>query len=274
MIARSRRPTTHTHDFVTPYVAGLASVIDTAVLANSRLSIGADPLGGANIAYWEPIAERYKLKITVVNKTVDPRFAFMPVDHDGKIRMDCSSPVCNGEPHRPQRSIRPRVWQRHGLGSPRRDRHAQRRIDEPESLSLAAAVDYLFRHRPQWKAETSVGKTLVSSSMIDRVAAGLGRRVVEVPVGFKWFVEGLLNGALGFGGEESAGASFLRLDGSVWTTDKDGIVMDLLAVEMMERTGRDPSERYRDLTERFGSPLYTRIDAPANAQQRAMLGRN
>jgi phosphoglucomutase len=226
-------------------------------------------MGGAGIGYWQPIAEVWGLDLEVVNPVVDPTFSFMRVDHDGKIRMDCSSP-----------------WAMAGLidlkdrfdvafgNDPDFDRHGivtrSAGLMNPNHY-LAVAVDYLFRNRPGWSAAAAVGKTLVSSSMIDRVAADLGRRVVEVPVGFKWFVDGLLDGSYGFGGEESAGASFLRRDGTVWTTDKDGILLDLLAAEITARTGRDPGEHYRRLTERFGDPVYRRIDAAASREQKAVL---
>jgi phosphoglucomutase len=261
--------TTHEHDFVAPYVEDLASVLDMDAIAAAGLKIGADPLGGSSLDYWEPIAERYGLSIEIAHADVDPTFSFMPLDHDGKIRMDCSSP-----------------WAMAGLialkdrydiafgNDPDADRHGivtrGAGLLKPNHY-LAVAISYLFQNRPDWSADAAVGKTLVSSSMIDRVAASLGRPLVEVPVGFKWFVAGLLDGSLGFGGEESAGASFLRRDGTVWTTDKDGILLDLLACEILARTGRDPGELYRELEERFGSPVYERIDAPATRDQKAAL---
>jgi len=263
--------TTHRHDYMGPYVADLASVIDMDVLRSAKLKIGADPMGGSGIAYWKPIAERYGLDIKVVNEVVDPTFGFMCVDKDGKIRMDCSSPYAMAG----LIALKDRFdvafgndsdYDRHGIVT----RGAG--LLNPNHY-LAVAISYIFRNRPAWRSTVAVGKTLVSSSMIDRVAADLGRRLVEVPVGFKWFVDGLLDGSFGFGGEESAGASFLRRDGSVWTTDKDGIILDLLAVELTAKTGRDPGELYRELTRQFGEPIYERIDAPANAAQKKVLGK-
>jgi phosphoglucomutase len=266
-----RAATTREHDFVGPYVADLASVLDMETIAGAKLRIGVDPLGGASVDYWAPIAERYHIALDVVNPVVDPTFSFMTLDKDGKIRMDCSSP-----------------WAMAGLiGLKARfdvafgndadaDRHG---IVTPGSgllnpnHYLAVAISYLFRHRPGWRPDAAVGKTLVSSSMIDRVAKDLGRRLAEVPVGFKWFVDGLVDGSFGFGGEESAGASFLRKDGTVWTTDKDGILLDLLACEIRAVTGRDPGELYLDLEARVGSPVYERIDAPASREQKAALGK-
>jgi phosphoglucomutase len=266
-----RAPTTHRHDYIRPYVADLAEVVDFEVIRAAKLKIGADPMGGSGIAYWQPIAERYRLDIEVVNDVVDPTFGFMCVDKDGKIRMDCSSPHAMAS----LIALKDRFdvafgndsdYDRHGIVT----RGAG--LLNPNHY-LSVAISYLFRNRPAWRAHVAVGKTLVSSSMIDRVAAHLGRRLCEVPVGFKWFVDGLLDGSLGFGGEESAGASFLRRDGSVWTTDKDGIILDLLAVELTAKTGRDPGELYRELTTQFGEPCYERIDAPANAAQKKVLGR-
>ncbi|WP_224248508.1 phosphoglucomutase (alpha-D-glucose-1,6-bisphosphate-dependent) [Hyalangium gracile] len=258
-----------THDFITPYVADLAQVVDLEVIRGAKLSIGADPLGGSNLDYWQPIAERYGLKLEVVNKTVDPTFRFMPLDHDGKIRMDCSSPYAMAN----LVALKDRYDIAFGNDTDS-DRHGivTRSVGlmNPNHY-LAVAISYLFGNRPGWKPDTAVGKTLVSSSMIDRVAQSLGRRVIEVPVGFKWFVDGLLDGSLGFGGEESAGASFLRRDGTVWSTDKDGMILDLLAVEILARTGKDPGAHYMDLTARFGSPKYTRIDQPATSAQKAVL---
>jgi len=233
------------------------------------MKIGVDPLGGACVAFWAPIAERYGLNLEVVNPNVDPTFGFMTVDRDGKIRMDCSSPYAMAG----LIGLKDRFDIAFG-NDPDADRHGivtrSAGLLNPNHY-LAVAVWYLFQHRPGWRADAAVGKTLVSSSMIDRVAAHLGRRLAEVPVGFKWFVDGLLDGSYGFGGEESAGASFLRLDGSVWTTDKDGIIMDLLAAEITAVTGRDPGEHYRALTARFGDPVYERMDAAANAAQKAVL---
>ncbi len=257
------------HDFITPYVADLGNVVDLDVIRGAGLKLGVDPLGGSNIDYWEPIAARYGLGLTVVNTVVDPTFRFMRVDHDGKIRMDCSSPYAMAG----LVELKDRFdlafgndtdSDRHGIVTPSVG------LMNPNHY-LAVAIGYLFRHRPGWKPDTAVGKTLVSSSMIDRVARELGRRVVEVPVGFKWFVDGLLDGSLGFGGEESAGASFLRRDGTVWSTDKDGIILDLLAAEVLARTGKDPGVHYQELTRQFGAPLYTRIDQPATPAQKSAL---
>ncbi len=262
-------PSVKTYDFITPYVEDLRNVVDLEVVRGARLSIGADPLGGSNLDYWEPIAARYGLSIQVVNKTVDPTFRFMRVDHDGKIRMDCSSPYAMAG----LVELKDRYDIAFGNDTDS-DRHGivTRSVGlmNPNHY-LSVAISYLFRNRPGWKADTAVGKTLVSSSMIDRVAKDLGRRVTEVPVGFKWFVDGLLDGSLGFGGEESAGASFLRRDGSVWSTDKDGIILDLLATEILARTGKDPGVHYQELTKKFGAPLYTRIDQPATAAQKSAL---
>ncbi|WPB77379.1 phosphoglucomutase (alpha-D-glucose-1,6-bisphosphate-dependent) [Archangium violaceum] len=261
--------TVKTYDFITPYVEDLGNVVDLEVVRGAKLSIGADPLGGSNLAYWEPIAARYGLSIQVVNKTVDPTFRFMRVDHDGKIRMDCSSPYAMAG----LVELKDRYDIAFGNDTDS-DRHGivTRSVGlmNPNHY-LAVAINYLYQNRPGWKPGTGVGKTLVSSSMIDRVAKDLGRRVVEVPVGFKWFVDGLLDGSLGFGGEESAGASFLRRDGTVWSTDKDGIILDLLATEILARTGKDPGVHYQELTRKFGAPLYTRIDQPATAAQKSAL---
>jgi phosphoglucomutase len=240
-----------------------------AAIREEGLTIGVDPLGGAGIGYWDPIAERYGLDITVVNTAVDPQFGFMTLDHDGRIRMDCSSP------HAMAGLIALKDDFDIAFGNdPDYDRHGivtrSAGLLNPNAY-LATAVWYLFRNRPGWRPDAAVGKTLVSSSMIDRVAADLGRALQEVPVGFKYFVDGLLSGAYGFGGEESAGASFLRQDGTVWTTDKDGIIMDLLAAEMLARTGRDPGELYAGLTAQFGTPYYARTDAPATREQGAIL---
>jgi phosphoglucomutase len=261
--------TTHPHDYVGPYVSDLAEAIDTDAIKAAGLKIGVDPMGGAGIEYWGPIAERYGFQLDLVNPSLDPTFAFMTLDHDGKIRMDCSSPYAMAR----LIGLKDRYDIAFGNDCDT-DRHGivakSVGLLNPNHF-LAAAVWYLFQHRPGWRADAAVGKTLVSSSMIDRVAKHLGRRLAEVPVGFKWFVDGLLDGSYGFGGEESAGASFLRRDGTVWTTDKDGILLDLLAAEMTARLGRDPGEVYAELTARFGAPLYERIDAPATSRQKAVL---
>lgn len=264
-----RASNVHHYDYVTPYVRDLGSVIDLPAIAAAGLKIGVDPMGGAGIAYWQPIAEMYGLNLEVVNTAVDPTFRFMTVDKDGKIRMDCSSPYAMAS----LIALKEQFDIAFG-NDPDYDRHGivTRSVGlmNPNHY-LAVAIWYLFQNRPGWGQETAVGKTLVSSSMIDRVAAHLGRTLAEVPVGFKYFVEGLLNGRYGFGGEESAGASFLRLDGSVWTTDKDGFIMDLLAAEITAKTGRDPGEHYRELEGLFGTPVYERSDVAANAQQKAAL---
>jgi phosphoglucomutase len=262
-------PNVALHDYLQPYVDDLRNAIDLDAIRGARLHLGADPLGGSNVAFWAPIAERYGLDITVVNPTVDPRFGFMPCDHDGKIRMDCSSPYSMANLVALKDRYR-LAWgndadsDRHGIVTPSSG------LMNPNHY-LAVAIQYLFGHRPSWGAGVAVGKTLVSSSLIDRVAADLGRKLVEVPVGFKWFVDGLFNGKLGFGGEESAGASFLRHDGTVWTTDKDGILLDLLAAEILAVTGKDPGEHFQDLAGRFGMPHYARVDAPATPAQKATL---
>ncbi len=261
--------TTHTYDYVTPYVSDLENVIDMQVVSGAGLKIGVDPMGGSGVAYWEPIAERYGLDMDVVNPVVDPRFSFMTVDHDGKIRMDCSSPYAMAS----LIQLKDRFDIAFG-NDPDYDRHGivtrSAGLMNPNAY-LATAIWYLFRNRPEWGDGVAVGKTLVSSSMIDRVVAELGRRLCEVPVGFKWFVDGLLRGELGFGGEESAGASFLRKNGTVWTTDKDGILLDLLAVEILAKTGRDPAEHFQTLEDKFGRSEYARIDAPASKAQKAVL---
>ncbi|MFN8095382.1 MAG: phosphoglucomutase (alpha-D-glucose-1,6-bisphosphate-dependent) [Vicinamibacteria bacterium] len=269
--AALRAGTTREHDFVAPYVADLAGVVDMDAIAGAKLRIGADPLGGASIDYWGPIAERYRLDLEVVNPAVDPTFGFMPLDKDGKIRMDCSSPWAMAGLIRMKDRFDVAFGNdadsdRHGIVTPGAG------LLNPNHY-LAVAISYLFRHRPGWRADAAVGKTLVSSSMIDRVAKDLGRRLAEVPVGFKWFVEGLVDGSYGFGGEESAGASFLRRDGTVWTTDKDGILLDLLACEIRAVTGKDPGQLYAELEGRFGAPVYERIDAPATREQKAALGK-
>ena len=261
--------TTHEHDYIGPYVADLANVIDMAAIRNAGLKIGADPMGGAGIHYWEPIAERYGLDIEIVNPHVDATFSFMTVDKDGKIRMDCSSPYAMAS----LIGLKDRFDIAFG-NDPDFDRHGivtkSNGLMDPNHY-LAVAIWYLFQHRPGWRTDAAIGKTLVSSAMIDRVASHLGRRLAEVPVGFKWFVEGLIDGSYGFGGEESAGASFLRKDGTVWTTDKDGIILDLLAAEITAVTGRDPGEHYQALESQFGASFYDRIDAPADAAQRNAL---
>ena len=267
--AAVKASTTHAKDFVTGYVADLANVIDLEAVRSAGLKIGIDPLGGAAAAYWKPVAERYGIDITIVNPKIDPTFSFMTVDHDGKIRMDCSSP-----------------WAMAGLvqlkdrfdiafgNDPDADRHG---IVTPSSgllnpnHYLAVAIRYLLTNRPQWPVTAVVGKTLVSSCLIDRVVASLERTLWEVPVGFKWFTPGLFDGSCCFGGEESAGASFLKRDGSVWSTDKDGLILGLLAAEITARTGKDPGEQYKELTAKFGTPYYTRIDAPATPEQKNSL---
>ncbi len=271
-LERARRAaTTHLHNYMDAYVSDLQSVIDFDAIRSSGISLGVDPLGGAGVFYWGMIADRYEIPLTVVSEVVDPTFRFMTVDWDGKIRMDCSSPYAM------QRLIGMKdrfdvAW----ACDPDHDRHGivARSVGllNPNHY-LAVAIQYLFTHRPQWSPAAGVGKTIVSSSMIDRVAARLGRQLVEVPVGFKWFVDGLVSGSLGFGGEESAGASFLRRDGGVWSTDKDGLIMGLLAAEMTAVTGRDPGLLYADLTRDLGDPVYERIDAPATVEQKAALGK-
>jgi phosphoglucomutase len=262
---------THQEDFMLPYVRDLKNVVDIDAIRSAGLKLGVDPLGGAARPYWEPINSIYGLDIAVVNPTIDPTFSFMTVDHDGKIRMDCSSPYAMA------RLVGLKdQYQVAFANDPDSDRHG---IVTPvaglmnPNHYLAVAIRYLLTHRPKWRRDSAIGKTLVSSSMIDRVVQKLGRELREVPVGFKWFVPGLVDGSCCFGGEESAGASFLRLDGTVWTTDKDGPIMDLLAAEITARTGKDPGEHYRELTTEFGNPYYTRIDAPATAEQKAKLQR-
>ena len=261
--------TTCEYDFVTPYVADLKDILDMEAIAQAGLKIGVDPLGGASLAFWDPIAEMYGLDIEVVNRGLDPTFGFMTVDRDGKIRMDCSSPYAMAG----LIALKDRFDVAFG-NDPDADRHGivtrSAGLLNPNHY-LSVAIWYLFQHRPGWRADAAIGKTLVSSSMIDRVAAHLGRRLAEVPVGFKYFVDGLVSGAYGFGGEESAGASFLRREGTVWTTDKDGIILDLLAAEITAVTGKDPGEHYRALEQQFGSPCYERMDAPANRSQKAVL---
>lgn len=259
--------TTHQQDYVADYVKDLSSVIDMAAIRSAGLKIGVDPLGGAAVHYWEPVKREYGLNLTVVNPNVDPTFSFMTVDHDGKIRMDCSSPFAmaglvklkdqfdiafGNDPDADRHGI---VTRSVGLMNP--------------NHYLAVAIRYLLAHRPKWPASSAVGKTAVSSSMIDRVVADLGRKLLEVPVGFKFFAPGLFDGSICFGGEESAGASFLRMDGSAWSTDKDGLILGLLAAEITARTGKDPGQHYQELTAKFGAPCYTRIDAPASPEQKA-----
>ncbi len=261
--------TTHRYNYRDAYVKDLGNVIDMNIIRDSKISIGADPLGGAGVHYWEPIAERYGLNLTVVNKAVDPTFSFMTVDWDGQIRMDPSSPYVM------QRLID--IKDNFDISfacDTDHDRHGIVTRSTgllPPNHYLSVAIFYLFQHRPKWPKQAAVGKTVVSSSMIDRVTAKINRKLYEVPVGFKWFVDGLLDGSLGFGGEESAGASFVRFDGSVWTTDKDGIIPSLLAAEITAKMGRDPGEIYNELTREFGEPFYNRIDAPATPVQKELL---
>ena len=263
--------TTRQEDFILPYVQDLRNVIDMDAVRDAGLVLGVDPLGGSAVHYWEPINRIYKLNIEVVNPAVDPTFSFMTVDHDGKIRMDCSSPYAMAGLVGLKGRYRVAF-----ANDPDSDRHG---IVTPSAgllnpnHYLAVAIRYLLTNRPNWPAQAVVGKTLVSSGMIDRVVAKLGRRLCEVPVGFKWFVAGLFDGSLCFGGEESAGASFLRHNGTVWTTDKDGLIMNLLAAEITACTGKDPGEQYRELIAEFGEPLYTRIDAAATPEQKARLGK-
>jgi len=269
--AAIRAGTTHRYDYISAYVEDLDRVVDMGAIRDARLKLAVDPMGGAGVAYWGRIAEHYAFALDVVNTQVDATFRFMTVDWDGKIRMDCSSPYAMAS----LIGLKDKydaAW----ASDTDHDRHGV--VTRAAGLMnpnhyLSVAIEYLFGNRPGWREDSGVGKTLVSSSMIDRVARGLGRRLVEVPVGFKWFVDGLVDGSLGFGGEESAGASFLRRDGRVWTTDKDGIIMGLLAAEMMAVTGRDPGDSYAALTGEFGAPVYERIDAPANAAQKAVLAR-
>ena len=263
--------TTHRHDYITAYVEDLGNIIDFAPLAGTTLKLAVDPLGGAGVFYWPRIAERYKLPFQVLNPYVDPTFRFMTLDWDGRIRMDCSSPFAMASmiANKDKFDV---AWacdtdhDRHGIVT------RSSGLLNPNHY-LAVAIQYLFTHRPEWKQKVGIGKTLVSSSIIDRVAKGLGRSMLEVPVGFKWFVDGLIDGTLGFVGEESAGASFLRRDGSVWTTDKDGLIMGLLAAEMTAVTGKDPGLLYNDLTAKYGSPIYQRIDAAATPEQKAKLSK-
>jgi phosphoglucomutase len=268
--SRARRaPCVHRHDYITPYVADLADVLDMEVIRSAGVKIGIDPLGGAAVRYWQPIIERYGLAATIVSEEVDPTFRFMTLDWDGKIRMDCSSSYAMAR----LIGMRERFdvafandtdADRHGIVT------RSNGLMNPNHY-LAASIAYLFEHRPQWRKDSAVGKTIVSSAIIDRVANKLGRKLVETPVGFKWFVDGLAGGSFGFAGEESAGASFLRRDGSVWTTDKDGITLGLLAAEITARTGRDPSQLFEQLAAELGRPFYARIDAPATPEQKSLL---
>jgi phosphoglucomutase len=266
--AARKAPTTHEFDFLEAYVEELPRVVDVEAIKRAGLKLGVDPMGGASVRYWSRIAERFDLDLTVVNTKVDARFAFMPLDHDGKIRMDCSSPYAMAN----LLAIKDRYAVAFGNDADA-DRHG---IVTPRGLMnpnhyLAVAIQYLFAHRPGWPAGAAVGKTLVSSNLIDRVVASLGRQLREVPVGFKWFVPGLIDGSCGFGGEESAGASFLQMDGGTWTTDKDGIILDLLAAEITATTGKDPGAHYEELRGTFGTPYYTRVDAPATPAEKAAL---
>lgn len=265
-----QKPTTHAYDYVRPYVEDLNKVVNLPVIASAGLKIGADPMGGAGVGYWGPIADLYNLNLEVVNPRVDPTFSFMTLDHDGKIRMDCSSPYAMASlvKLKDQFDIafgNDTDYDRHGIVTPTGG------LLTPNAY-LATAIWYLFQHRTGWGANVAIGKTLVSSSMIDRVGASLGRQVCEVPVGFKWFVDGLLDGSMGFGGEESAGASFLRQNGTVWTTDKDGFILDLLAAEILAVTGRDPAQHYANLEQQYGRSYYARMDAPVTAEGKALLG--
>jgi phosphoglucomutase len=269
--AAMKAASTHQQDFVLPYVQDLKNVVDMEAIRGADLELAVDPLGGAAAGYWEPINSIYQIHVTVVNPVIDPTFSFMSVDHDGKIRMDPSSPFAMA------RLVGLKDRYRVAFANdPDSDRHGivtrSAGLLNPNHY-LAVAIQYLLTHRPRWPSHAVVGKTLVSSSMIDRVVAKLGRRLAEVPVGFKWFVPGLFDGSCCFGGEESAGASFLRHDGTVWTTDKDGPIMDLLAAEITARTGKDPGEHYQELTEEFGAPCYTRIDAAASPQEKARLAK-
>jgi phosphoglucomutase len=271
LAAALQAETTHQQDFVTPYVEDLVNVVDIAAIRSAGLTLGVDPLGGASLPYWERVNDIHGLHIDIVNTKLDPTFGFMTVDHDGKIRMDCSSPYAMASLlHLKDK------YQVAFANDPDSDRHGvvtpSAGLLNPNHY-LAVAIRYLLTHRPHWPETSFVGKTLVSSSMIDYVVKDLGRTMKEVPVGFKWFAPGLFDGTCCFGGEESAGASFLRHDGTVWTTDKDGIILDLLACEILARTGKDPGQHYQELTQKFGAPLYTRIDAPATTEQKSRLGK-
>ncbi len=259
----------HRHDYITPYVADLENILDMEAIRSSGVKIGIDPLGGAAVRYWQPIIERYRLNATLIRDEVDPTFRFMTLDWDGKVRMDCSSPYAMAQ----LIGMRDRFdvafandtdADRHGIVT------RSNGLMNPNHF-LAASIAFLFEHRPQWRKDSAIGKTIVSSAIIDRVANKIGRPVVETPVGFKWFVDGLIGGGFGFAGEESAGASFLRKDGSVWTTDKDGLIMGLLAAEITAKTGRDPSQLFDTLTAELGQPFYARVDAPATAQQKSVF---
>ncbi|MGB5396495.1 MAG: alpha-D-glucose phosphate-specific phosphoglucomutase, partial [Gammaproteobacteria bacterium] len=259
----------HAYDFVTPYVEALTDIIDIEAIKSAGLNIGVDPLGGASVAVYQKINQRYGLNMTIVNPNIDPTFSFMTLDHDGKIRMDCSSPYAMAS----LVALKDRFdiafgndvdSDRHGIVTPSAG------LMNPNHY-LGVAISYLFNQRSDWKQNVNVGKTLVSSAMIDRVASHLNKTVFEVPVGFKWFVDGLLNGTLGFAGEESAGASFLRFDGSVWTTDKDGIILNLLAAEIRAKTGKDPAQLYHQLEQQFGTSYYSRVDAPASTEQKQAI---
>ena len=259
------------HDYLNAYIHDLPNVVDVHAIRAQGVRIGADPLGGASVDYWGAIAERHNLDLTVVNPLVDATWRFMTLDTDGKIRMDCSSPnamasLINNRENYQIATGNDADSDRHGIVTP------DAGLLNPNHY-LAVAIDYLYSHRPSWPSSTAVGKTVVSSSIIDRVVAGLGRKLIEVPVGFKWFVDGLISGSIGFGGEESAGASFLRTDGSVWTTDKDGIILALLASEILAVTGQTPSQRYGELAEKYGAPTYARVDAPADREQKARLAK-
>lgn len=263
-----KKDSTKAHDYIKPYTDDLKNVIDMDVIRESGLKIGADPMGGSGVAYWQPIAEKYNLNIDIVNPEVDPTFRFMTVDKDGKIRMDCSSPFAMASLIDLKNKYdiafgNDTDFDRHGIVT-------KSGLMNPNHY-LAVAIQYLFQNRPQWNKGAAIGKTLVSSSMIDRVAKSINRTLAEVPVGFKWFVDGLSDGSYGFGGEESAGASFLRKDGTVWSTDKDGIILNLLAAEITAKTGKNPSEHYKELEERFGSPVYERLDAPATIDEKKVL---
>lgn len=261
--------TTHHHDYQKSYISDLKNVIDMGIIKDSKINLGVDPLGGAGVHYWEPIADQYGLNLTVVNKVIDPTFSFMDVDWDGQIRMDPSSPYAMKRLIRLKDRFEVTV-----ACDPDHDRHGIVTKSSgllPPNHYLSVAIFYLFQHRAQWKKEAAIGKTLVSSQLIDRVAAKMKRKLYEVPVGFKWFVDGLLNGTLGFGGEESAGASFLRFDGSVWTTDKDGIIPSLLAAEITARMGKDPGKIYQELTDELGNPVYDRVEAKATAEEKELL---
>ncbi len=256
------------YDYILPYISDLKNVVDMEAIKNAKLKIGVDPMGGSGVGFWAPMAEMYGLDMEIVNPYVDPTFSFMTVDKDGKIRMDCSSPSAMAS----LIGLKDRFDIAFG-NDPDYDRHG---IVTREGLMnpnhyLSVAIEYLFSHRPNWRSDAAIGKTLVSSSMIDRVAKSLGKNLKEVPVGFKWFVDGLIDGSYGFGGEESAGASFLRMDGSAWSTDKDGIIMDLLSAEITAVTGKNPSEHYKELESRFGSPVYERIDAVATPEEKSKI---